>query len=46
MTPSRRCLILASVALVVASTILIKMGRTRFLWVTLLPTAWLAAGRR
>jgi carbon starvation protein len=33
--------ILASVALVVATTILIKMGRTRYLWVTLLPTAWL-----
>jgi carbon starvation protein len=33
--------ILASVALVVATTILIKMGRTRYVWVTLLPTAWL-----
>ncbi|HSD66037.1 MAG TPA: carbon starvation CstA family protein [Vicinamibacteria bacterium] len=33
--------ILASVALVVATTILIKMGRTRYAWVTLLPTAWL-----
>jgi carbon starvation protein len=33
--------ILASVALVVATTILIKMGRTRHVWVTLVPTAWL-----
>jgi carbon starvation protein len=33
--------ILASVALVVATTILLKMGRTRYLWVTLLPMAWL-----
>ena len=33
--------ILASVALVVATTILLKMGRTRYLWVTLVPMAWL-----
>ena len=33
--------LLAAVALVVATTILIKMGRMRWLWVTLLPTAWL-----
>jgi carbon starvation protein len=33
--------ILASVALVVATTILIRMERRRYLWVTLLPMAWL-----
>jgi carbon starvation protein len=33
--------ILASVALVVATTILLKMGRKRYLWVTLVPMAWL-----
>jgi carbon starvation protein len=33
--------LLASVALVVATTILIKMGRARFVWVTLMPMAWL-----
>jgi carbon starvation protein len=33
--------ILASVALVVATTILLKMGRGRYVWVTLLPMAWL-----
>ena len=33
--------ILAAVALVVATTVLIKMGRKRYVWVTLLPTAWL-----
>ena len=33
--------ILASVALVVATTILMKMGRARYLWVTLVPMAWL-----
>ncbi len=33
--------ILASVALVVATTILLKMGRSRYLWVTLVPMAWL-----
>jgi carbon starvation protein len=33
--------LLAAVALVVATTILLKMGRTRWIWVTLLPTAWL-----
>jgi carbon starvation protein len=33
--------ILAAVALVVATTVLVKMGRTRYAWVTLLPTAWL-----
>ena len=33
--------ILASVALVVATTILLKMGRTRYVWVTLVPMAWL-----
>jgi carbon starvation protein len=33
--------ILACVALVVATTILIKTGRTRYAWVTLLPMTWL-----
>ena len=33
--------LLAAVALVVATTILMKMGRLRWIWVTLLPTAWL-----
>lgn len=33
--------LLATVALVVATTILIKMGRVRWIWVTLIPTAWL-----
>src|SRR5260221_4250261 len=36
--------LLAAVALVVATTILIKMGRTRWLWITLVPTAWLTPG--
>ena len=35
--------ILASVALVVATTILLKMGRARYVWVTLVPMAWLVA---
>jgi len=33
--------LLAAVALVVATTILMKMGRLRWVWVTLLPMAWL-----
>jgi carbon starvation protein len=33
--------LLATVALVVATTILLKMGRGRWVWVTLAPTAWL-----
>ena len=33
--------LLAAVALVVGTTILMKMGRIRWIWVTLLPTAWL-----
>jgi carbon starvation protein len=33
--------LLAAVALVVATTILLKMGRMRWIWVTLAPMAWL-----
>jgi len=33
--------LLAAVALVVATTILMKMGKLKWIWVTLLPTAWL-----
>jgi carbon starvation protein len=33
--------LLAAVALVVATTILLKMGRLRWVWVTLVPMAWL-----
>jgi carbon starvation protein len=33
--------LLAAVALVVATTILLKMGRLRWIWVTLLPMIWL-----
>ncbi len=33
--------LLAAVALVVATTILMKMGSLRWIWVTLLPMAWL-----
>jgi carbon starvation protein len=33
--------LLAAVALVVATTILLKMGRTRWIWVTMAPMAWL-----
>src|ERR1700694_1064728 len=33
--------LLAAVALVVATTILLKMGRLRWVWLTLIPTAWL-----
>src|SRR4029077_10067632 len=32
--------LLACVALVVATTILLKMGRLRWIWVTLVPMAW------
>jgi carbon starvation protein len=33
--------LLAAVALVVATTILLKMGKLRWIWLTLIPTAWL-----
>jgi carbon starvation protein len=33
--------LLATVALVVATTILLKMGRLRWLWITLVPMVWL-----
>ncbi|HEY2120697.1 MAG TPA: carbon starvation CstA family protein [Candidatus Acidoferrum sp.] len=33
--------LLAAVALVLATTILMKMGRMKWIWVTLLPMAWL-----
>src|SRR5450432_548588 len=33
--------LLAAVALVVATTILLKMGRIRWVWLTLIPTLWL-----
>src|SRR5215472_14518112 len=35
--------LLATVALCVASTIIVKMGRARYMWVTLAPLAWLIA---
>jgi carbon starvation protein len=33
--------LLAAVALVVATTILLKMGRTKWIWVTMAPMAWI-----
>jgi carbon starvation protein len=35
--------LLAVIALTLGTTVLIKMGRTRYLWVPLLPLAWLLA---
>ena len=35
--------LLAAVAFVVATTILLKMGRVKWIWVTLVPMAWLVA---
>jgi carbon starvation protein len=35
--------LLAAVALVVATTVLLKMGRLKWIWVTLLPMVWLVA---
>jgi carbon starvation protein len=35
--------LLAAIALCVCTTILIKMGKTRFAWVTVAPLAWLVA---
>ncbi|OFW02373.1 MAG: carbon starvation protein A [Acidobacteria bacterium RIFCSPLOWO2_02_FULL_68_18] len=35
--------LLAAVALCVVSTILVKMGKIRYVWVTVLPLVWLAA---
>jgi carbon starvation protein len=35
--------LLAAVALCVATTIIVKMGRARYMWITLLPLSWLVA---
>ena len=35
------CLLLAAVALVLGTVVLVKMQRTKYIWVTVIPAAWL-----